>query len=431
MKTKEITIIAVSLKDFQLYGCPACGGIFGYSNFSGGGAAVWNCECGIITVLLHEGIIKPVIKINNIQPELQEHPRKGIPIDREKLIKERENSIKTNEFDRLTKWIRLGYGENVNPVEVGSHTSKSQHLPIIGTSKIGKSNVKVTWFGQNYHSHFLGVKLTEPIYATLMYPIIGLFGRTACSSHVNEKSAPAITNFMKHYHNQEKLQAFGMEFGDGFFASLAVRYLHEISKLDTEKIMDICLRKTNYGKVDLIDGNAIDFLKMINAVGFAAERATYDYDLKLDEESIFSKVQVDQFDTELNDSSVHFTLKPGILLPALPMPELYIKPSDTILGKHLPQQVKKKSWSDDLAPLPDTVFKAIPASVLEHIEGEDLSTRKKIFHPVYPLHRVYAYEDFQGREFILNVPNPLDAALTAVFLTKVVDPIVRSMLVTV
>lgn len=432
MKTKKAQIFAVSSKDFQLYGCPNCGGIYGYSNFSGGGAAVWNCECGIITVLLAEGIVKPGIKVNDTQPELQEHPRKGILIDREKLIKERETSIKTNEFDRLTKWVRLGYGTNVPTKEVSSHTSKSQHLPIIGIGKSFKdSNVKVTWFGQNYHTYFLGVKLDQPVYAALMYPIIGLFGRTACSSHVNERIAPAITNFIKHYHNQEKFQSFGMEFGDGFFASLAIRYLHEISKLDGERIMDICLRKSRYGTVDVIHGNSIDSSEMLIALGFEGKTSGYDYDLTLSEESIFSKVQIDQFDTDLGNSSVRFTLKPDILLPALPMPGLYVKPSDTPLGKHLPQLAKEKSYSDKLIPLPDTLFKAIPASVLEYLESDDLSVRKKLFDPLYPVHRVYSYQNFQGKEFIMNVPNPLDASLTAIFLTKVVDPIVRSMLVTV
>lgn len=425
MKTKQITTIAISMKDFESFGCPGCGGIFGHSSMSGGGAGVWHCECEMTTVILTEGITISPVSIGSVTPTLQEHPRKGIPINREKLIKERAENISSSEIDELTKWMRLAYGENVKIKEVGSHSSKSRHLPIVSAAPKAESNVKVTWFSQNYYFHFLGVKLQEPVYATFMYPIINMFGGYPLSGHVNTKIAPAITNFMKHYHNQETLQAFGMDCGGGYNAALTVRYLHEVSKLDRETIMDICLRKSSYGKVDNIHGNSIDFDKMMEIIGLKGRKGYCEYNVFPNKEGIFSKIKIYEFCTSLpiNGSYLEVTLKEGALLPALTLPSgnIYVKSSDTILGKHITGKTKdgEKKLVDSFVPL-------IPIPFIEYQEGTKENQAELTKCP-YPIESCYSDYDLRPKNFIINVPNPLDAALVALYLTRVVDPIVAAM----
>ena len=427
METKQIKQIAISAKDFEKYGCPDCGGIFGYSNFSGGGAALWNCECGATIVVLADGIITSPISISDITPILQEHPRKDFPIDREKLIKERAENISSSEIDSLTKWMRLGYGEEIEIKVVDHHSSKSRTLPIISAVPKSGSNVQVTWFAQNFYFHFLGVKFEEPLYATLLYPISNLFDRYALSGHVNTKLAPPITNIMKHYHNQELLKNFGMDCGNGFFAALVVRYLHEVSKLDKEKIMDLCLRKSQYGKVDIIDGNSLDFDELVDVVGLVGEKKYCEFEVATSEESIFSKITIDEFDTDLHNSSVHITLKDGVILPALPISSsnVYLKPSETILGKYITDKTKDESEN-----LIDTFIKVISTSSIEYMQGTR-ENRIKLHDCPYPYHCCYSDENLDAKNFTINVPNPLDALLVGLFLTKVVDPIVKAMLFTV
>lgn len=413
VQTKEDgKLLAIWQKDFIDYGCPHCGGIFGYSPMSGGGAEVWICSaCKERTIIIFGCFIKvSPIGINGINPSLSEHPRKGQYVDREKLVRERESSIHDREIESLTKWAALGFGSAVNVKEVGTHSSKSRTLPIISAvPKDTQSKLKITWFAQNYYFHFLGVQLHNPVYATLMYPISQLFDRYALSGHVNTRIAPPITNIMKKYHDQEKIQRFGIDAGSGYYAALTVRYLHEVSKLDMEKIMDICLRKTRYGKMDIIDGNYADFVKIVRAVRLKGKEGGYDFKVRKNRSSIFREIQIDQFDTNLRGSSVHVRLKKGVRLPDLPFPakDVYVKASDLVPDQRI---------------IADECLHKIPVSVIKYKAGT--KERKESY---YPIHQCYLHEDLEAREFTINVSNPLDAALVALFLTKVVDPIIAAM----
>jgi hypothetical protein len=83
MSTKKTAeIIAVSLQEFCEFGCPYCGFRSGYTHVSAGGAAAWSCgagDCGKTCCVLAEGITKSPMGINDIYPELQDHPRRGTP----------------------------------------------------------------------------------------------------------------------------------------------------------------------------------------------------------------------------------------------------------------------------------------------------------------------------------------------------------------
>lgn len=76
------TVIAVSGAELQKFGCPHCGYRSGYSHMSSGGSTVWRCgsdECGEACCVLSEGVTKSRIGFGDVYPELQAHPRRGIP----------------------------------------------------------------------------------------------------------------------------------------------------------------------------------------------------------------------------------------------------------------------------------------------------------------------------------------------------------------
>lgn len=75
-------VIAISLSDMQRFGCPHCGYRSGHISLSAGGVAVWKCgseECRKICCILINGIKKSPIGFDGFFPELQKHPREGIP----------------------------------------------------------------------------------------------------------------------------------------------------------------------------------------------------------------------------------------------------------------------------------------------------------------------------------------------------------------
>jgi len=80
--------IAVSGKELNKFGCPYCGYRSGYTPVRGGGSAIWTCgdsNCGKSCVFLSDGVTKSSIGLSSgdgdevIYPELQVHPRRGIP----------------------------------------------------------------------------------------------------------------------------------------------------------------------------------------------------------------------------------------------------------------------------------------------------------------------------------------------------------------
>lgn len=422
-------VIAVSSRDAQQFGCPYCGGIYGTSPISGGGSQLWQCsDCGKTSINLADGVNKSTIGVDEAYPELQHHPRCDKPIDREKLIRERESSVKSEGFIDLKNWLLLGHGHPARITEVGSHSSKSRGLPIVGSES--PSSVRVNWFGYNYHFYFLGIELKQPVPATLMYPISSIFGGYALSGHVNTEVAPPLTNFQKAYHNCTPVGVFGGDCGgSGFMAAAVIRYLEEISKLDIEKILDVCLRKTSYGSTDVIDGNGIEFADLAKLLGLEyAKFAYYDFDVQNLPDDVFDRVNVDWFDSDLgaDSSSIHVTMKKGVYLPPLTLPaEIYVDLKDTLLDRHIPQDTQerpvKNSYSDHL-------LLKVPAHLLHYQKDRTPEERQRLRESVkYPTHGVYESVNLGTREFTFNVPNVLDCALTAFFFVKVLAPMIREL----
>lgn len=87
IKKEQPKVVAVSFVDFQQFGCPHCGYRSGNAIVSCNGARVWHCgneECQNNSIILEMGLTKSTIGVGSngstIFPELQKHPRKGIPV---------------------------------------------------------------------------------------------------------------------------------------------------------------------------------------------------------------------------------------------------------------------------------------------------------------------------------------------------------------
>lgn len=422
MATKTL---AVSANDANKYGCPHCGGIYGYPIVQDGSSVLWSCDgCGQTSIYLATGVKVSTIGVGNSYPRLCRHPRKGHPTNRNKLVSEREKFIKSEAYSDLGKWIELGYGRPVRIMEVGEHTSKSECLPILGTESAG--GTKVTWAGYNYYFYFLGVELAKAIPATLLYPISGLFGSYPLSGHVNTKVSPPLTNFLKAYHNVTPVKVFGGDCGgDGILMALAIRYLEEVSKLDAKAILDVCLRKTSYGNLDHIDGNAIEFEDLVKLLNLKYEGfAYYDFFVQNKPEAVFKKVNVDWFASEYgsHSSAVHVVMQDGVYLPPLPLPApILVDLRDTALTKFVPPELQQRPLTGTTDT--DCIVQKIPVDFL-NFQKERHPREERALQGRYEPHGLYHCVNPGTTHFTFQTPNVLDCAMTAFFLVKVLGPII-------
>src|SRR3989344_5348735 len=232
-----------------------------------------------------------------------------------------------SQIDDSTRILYAGFDPQVNISTARTHTSKSRTLPILKGEKEG-SNVVVTSIGHNFHNYFLGVELQEPVAATLLYPISGLFGRYALSGHTDPKGAPAITNF---------------------------------------------------GKIDSVDFNAVGGdgkAKLANILNLGFEKiAYYDFDITNAPE-FFKRINVDWFDTEIGRSSVHFEFTDHAL-PAMPIPvgALYIPTTKEMQELGLAKKVPARSleYKRDHSPERDKLSEGIVSDNYHRAEWDNMN----------------------------------------------------------
>jgi len=309
-----------------------------------------------------------------------------------------------SQIDDSTKIFYAGFGPGVEISTKRTHVSKSRTLPILQGGREG-SNVRVTSIGHNFYNYFLGVELEEPMAATLMYPISGLFGRYALSGHTDPQDAPAITNFEKAYHNREPIKRFGVECHSPLHAALAIRYLSEISKLPTQEIFDLVFDKTNYGKIDAIDFNAVGgdgeaTLANILKLGFE-KFAYYDFDVT-NAPDLFERINVHWFERgPVGRSAVHFEFKDQPL-PALPIPY-----------NHVLVPTTEEQQALGLA-------KAVPASSMEYRRDHGEERYKMSMEG--SVGDQYHRAEWGNMNWTINTPNGLDTAMTAFMLNHVLVP---------
>ncbi len=422
--------LAVPASEFDQFGCPGCGGIYGTSPISGGGTAQFNCsDCGRMTLVVADDLDRSAIGISSgdadpVYPVVVAHPRRGRPINREQLMRERQSRIMDGATSALYQWLRLGFGREVEFNRVSEHTSKSQRLPILASSD-PTDNVEVTWFGYNYHSHFLGLTLRRPLPATLMYPISSVFGHYALSGHVNTTVAPPV-DFLTAYYGKKELDRFGTDTGDGFSAALVIRYLRELSRLDIDRIMDVCFGNTRYGARDEVDANAIDKKLLFQALGLRVDKTPYQPSVAEIDQDVFDGIMVSLYEGPVNSrSAVRLWLAEGTYLPPMPLPRntLYVNVDDTLINV---------AGGDDDGPLRSHFGhrgpSLVPVSLLNIVPSELYRQhREELDRSTVPVSDVYHCTSTPTREFVFGVANVLDAALTAFFLTKVVAPAIQEM----
>lgn len=308
-----------------------------------------------------------------------------------------------SQIDDSTRILYAGFDPQVDIGTARTHVSKSRTLPILKGEKAG-SNVRVTSIGHNFYNYFLGIELQEPVAATLLYPISGLFGRYALSGHTDPEGAPAITNFEKAYHNRTPIQRFGVECGSPLQAALAIRYLNEVSKLPAREIFNLVLDKTNYGRIDGIDFNAVGGdgeAALANILNLGFEKfAYYDFDITNAPE-LFRRINVDWFDTEIGKSSIHFEFKDQPL-PAMPMPAgaLYIPTTEEMQALGLAKKVPARSLE----------YKRDHQQERHQMSSEGIVSEN------------YHRAEWGNLNWTFNTPNGLDAAMTAFMLNHVLVP---------
>lgn len=341
---------------------------------------------------------------------------------------ERE-STGAREKARLTKLIRLGFGDDGAAVErAGGHTSKSCNLPILSGS-CGDGNVSVTNLSYNWYFHFLGVQLRKPINALLLYPISSAFGKYALSGHTDSEGAPPIGNFLREYHTAAPLTRWGMDVGTDLNAAMVIRHLHAASMIDAERIMDICLRKTSYGQMDAIDGNAVDFDKLTQALGLRrmGKFDPYGFEVALGSSRIFKQVEIDWFDGNYGHDLVHVELADPAraLLPAMPVPaDLFVDLRDTPLAAFVPESAHVRR-AEGKYGRPECM-KAVPPTLFPYKELKQEEYARFDKHP-YPVHGAYYHgASLDTARFTLRTPDPLCAAMTAWFLVNVVEPVLAA-----
>jgi hypothetical protein len=338
---------------------------------------------------------------------------------------ERE-STEAQEIDRLTKIMRLGFGsKDVRVTRAGGHTSKSCSLPIMSGGFID-SNVAVTNLSYNWYFHFLGVQMTRPINAMLLYPISGAFGKYALSGHTDTDGAPPIGNFLREYHTAAQLSRWGMDAGSALEAAMIIRHLQEASKIDAERIMDICLRKTNYGRMDAIDGNAIDFDDLMGALGLRRlGKDPYEFEVALGGTKLFKRITIDWFDSERGHNLVHVELADpaNALLPSMPLPaEVLVDLRDTPLAAFVPESAHTRQTKGEYGP---KCMVAVPTAPFPFKERPTEQYQRIDGHP-YPVHGAYAGAGLDTVRFTFKTLDPLCAAMTAWFLVNVAEPVLGS-----
>lgn len=345
-------------------------------------------------------------------------------------------------FNDLARWLQLGYGFDLKPKLVASHTSKSVELPVAKYSD-QMLNVEVTWFANNFYFYFLGIALRRPIPAALMYPISTVFGDYPLSGNTNTKVAPPV-DFLSSYYKRADLKRFGTDCGgSGLIAAMVIRYLSELSKLDTGKIMDIAFYKTRYGDKPVPHGNHIETGELLAALGLKVNKDHYNPGITNLPKGILEEVVVDIFERIAQGESAtrvklaernpmqptRMKLAEGIFLPPTPVPfgGLCVGLEETALDGLVSDELQERPYKNEYSK---HLVSYLPVQLLGSDISQDHQAMVREWSEGCPYDLNYAYSKLPKptREFVFSTPNVLDAALTAFFVVKVMAPIMQELL---
>ncbi|HNX10772.1 MAG TPA: hypothetical protein PKI61_01390 [bacterium] len=339
-----------------------------------------------------------------------------------KKIKKLETTDERQAWNlHLELLLRLGYGTVVKTKKIASHfihDHNNETREVLAAQCPG-SNVKVAWLA-GCGNYFLGVEFVKPVCSAFFFPISQAFidePGGPLDDYGNPKLFPLLHNFVKAGWNQQMITKLGMDINGDLAAAIVIRYLQEISQLNAQKILKFCFSsKYSYPdhQLPIPDGNYVDCEALVNVLKINFKQNGYEHFAQLDAQSIFESVKIDWFDSEaIGKSSVSVKLKPGCFLPQLPFLDDHILASikDTFLSKYLPQKVDVLDSTEKVRVL---------VSSLAYYDQNGQTKMAKEYKNDLLLQGLAP-----GAEIIFSAPNVMDAAFTALMLTKAVDPIVR------
>jgi len=315
-------------------------------------------------------------------------------------------------YAHLLQDLRLGFDDDVDVSIIDVHRSKSQQLPIVAAER-EDWNTSVAWYAFNYYNHYTAYRFARPIPATLLWPISEVLGKKHNSGHEVGCPLPDITNFAKDYWNRRPLDGFAC-FAGGWHMATTLRYLEAVSKIDQKALFDVIMDATHYGKVDTIDGNAVDFDVMCRAIGIPMY-GTHGKYVDMAANKILASIRVDWFgvETDLRPCAVEVTTRPGMLLPrSSGAGEIYVEPRDTRLGDVLGDE-RQLRWSED-TKYNLRMLNFVPVSMFRYFSREQeeyVTRRQRLEAAPWRVSPAYNPTTLDATRFRFVVPNPLDAAL--------------------
>lgn len=318
-----------------------------------------------------------------------------------------------DDFARLTRDLRLGYGTDVDVRMVSTHHSKSNKLPILATEREGW-NTSVAWYAFNYHNHYSAFRFEKSIAATLLWPVSGTFGKKHMSGHEADCPLPDVTNFTKDYWTRRLFEGFAC-FAGGWHMATTLRYLEAVSKIDEKALFDVVMDATRYGEVDDIDGNRVDFKALSRVVGIPVVD-TYDKDVAVPPNRVIQSLVIDWFgvQTDIHPCCVEVVVMPDVLLPApTGVGEMFVDPLDTRLSEVL-DDTRQLRWSEETRYKDPRMLNFVPVSAFRyfHREGAAYQERRKVIEATpWRACGIYNEAKLETRRVRFRVPNPLDAVL--------------------
>lgn len=410
--------LAISNSDFRNFGCWNCGSSLGHSRASGNYTILWQCSnCQNVNVIVDDGHDESGILFSSTPLRVSAHPRVGQYINPEEQARERAERIMQQAFNDLQKWIHLGLGDYVHVDTVSTHTSKSTELPIVAGAT--NASVDVTWFGNNWYSYFLGVHMpTRALPATLLYPISNLFGKYPLSGHVNTTLAPPVTDFYYQSITGRTLRDFGFTCGYGLVASQALRFLKELSRVDTEGIMLLCGDQIG-PPLNIHDFDQHQLAKVQDLLGLdIVSGAGKPPHLQNMPTNVFDRIVVQPYRGILGyKATVTCRMSHEYYLPPLNLPRasMFVSPDSTALG----------SFRSGYRRSASSVVAQVPVELLDYQLEQNPSWIDDYGLPVSP---VYNYVNrSRDTDFTFGVPSALDAFMTAFYLSRVVGPILKEL----
>jgi hypothetical protein len=165
----------------------------------------------------------------------------------------------TEELKHYENYLSLGLNGKVKPEIIGAFSSESRIYPITRGNH-ANSKIKFERFTCCYgggEKKFIGIELDGSLDARFLSPISKAFTQKhLVDSGYTDKDYPEIENYQEAYENKIEIKKVGFQLQDWFFTTALMRYFHEVTKLDPEKVIDA----NNKGDMgDLLEAMELNF----------------------------------------------------------------------------------------------------------------------------------------------------------------------------